>query len=109
MIFTGIFLFICIIIDGMILPSIPAPKAADPAAASSDPSQQSSVYEISKKYILSSYNRYVAAYRYGEEKPFYISGTLINDLPKSDREMLKNGIGTNSKKDLDRLLHDFTS
>lgn len=107
LIFTGSVLFLCLIINHMVLPNLPVTEAAEPDPVSITSFQQSST--VSTGFRLSIYNGFVAAFREGEEKPFYISTSRANDLPPKDRQLLSEGIFTHSRKELDRLLLDYCS
>lgn len=107
LIFTGSVLFLCLIINHMVLPSLPATEAADPAPVQLTSYQQSS--EITPSFRVTVYNGFVAVFREGEEKPFYITEARVSDLPPKDRQLLTEGIITQSRKEVDRLLLDYCS
>lgn len=109
---TGCFLFMCIIITSVILPSMPKTMAKDniDADTQSVVQNESEVSEDdSDTYIISGYDGKIAVFRKSSTKPLFVSDVYISSLPQTDKEMLKNGIEVNTKKELQRLIEDYCS
>ncbi len=60
-------------------------------------------------YLLKEYDRRIAVFSPEKETPVFVSEVYVNELPKADRRLLKEGIPVRSKKELDRLLEDYCS
>ena len=75
----------------------------DTAAVSFADKEQDSLY------IMKEYDKRIAVFERGRSEPVYVSGVLVRDLPKADRELLSDGIRADSKKELDRLIEDYCS
>ena len=108
--FTGSLLLLFLLFSAVILPSF---KRAGANAAK--PLQEESFYSPASaendscKFILKDSNGWVAAFRAGEDKPFYVSNTRVCDLPEVDRNELKKGIKAGTRQQLGHLLEDFCS
>ena len=109
---TGCFLFMCIIITSAILPSMPKTMAKD----NIDADAQSVVQEDSNPpktdddtYIISEYNGKIAVFKKSSSEPLFVSDVYVSSLPQADKQMLKNGIEVNTKKELNRLIEDYCS
>lgn len=106
--FTGSFVLLCMLFSSLILPSFTraATKntddniavAVDQAAPADAP-----------KFILSGSEGRVAAFRFGEDKPFFVSDTRIADLPKEDALRLSQGIPVSTRQQLGKLIEDLCS
>lgn len=107
MIFTGIFLFICIIITAAYTPESTALPSEEVSEVQEISLKQSEPPE--EKYRLGIYERKVAAFESGNEKPIYISDVYINSLPQADRELLEKGIVASDRKSLNRMIEDYCS
>lgn len=105
---TGIILLVCIVITSTY--SSDNANAA-PEQLSSEPqiSQISSEQSDVSYYVLSVYEKKVAAFENGKNIPFYISDVYVNTLPTADIELLEKGIYVNDKKALKRLIEDYCS
>ena len=114
LIITGTILLLCIIITSQ---TNTAEIKADPLITENISEQTSHVASQDNQpensnenfYILKEYNDYVAVFHGNEEKPLYVSKTLVKDLPKADKLLLKCGIRANDKKALTRLVEDYCS
>lgn len=108
---TGCFMFICIIITSVILPSVPKTMAKDMNVdTESVVQEESAVSEISDdSYIIKEYNGKVAIFKKSSENPLLISDVCVNNLPQTDRELLKKGIEVGTQKELNRLIEDYCS
>src|SRR5574344_484092 len=62
--------------------------------------------QTQEKYIVKEYNGKVAAFKFGESKPFDTTQQNVDELPQRDRELLKSGIEVNGSDRLRRLLED---
>lgn len=110
---TGSILMICLIITSSY--SGKKPEAAGDKAKIQEISsvvQERSTEAVpsdKKKYRLSEYEKRIAAFENGSEKPFYISDVYVSTLPPADRELLKKGIEAEDEKALKRLIQDYCS
>ena len=110
LIITGSFLLLCLVINCIVLPSLPsaraeAPQTGVPYAAE----EKASVVQNEQKFRLGIYDGMVSAFRSGEDKPFYTSQTKVSDLPEADRAALAEGISVDTRKELNRMMEDFCS
>lgn len=83
---------------------VPAPSdvsAALPHSESAAP--QSSGYKIKE------YKGNIAVFEAGQEQPFKTVSVCVKDLPKDDRELLRQGISVNSLEELSTVLEDYCS
>ena len=55
------------------------------------------------------YNGKIAVFEKGNEKPFKVTEVHISDLPEVDKQILKLGIETDNKKNLNTILEDYCS
>lgn len=60
-------------------------------------------------FIIKEYNGSVAVFENGKTLPFKTTETMVDDLPATDRELLKKGIIVGSKEELSRVLEDYCS
>ncbi len=114
LIVTGSILMVCLMITS-------AYSSRKPEAASEKKAeiQEMSVQEVSrdtvsepepeKKYLLSEYEKKIAVFETGKEKPIYVSEVYVSTLPPADRELLKKGISAEDEKSLKRLIQDYCS
>lgn len=82
--------------------------------SSDTPSNVSSNYspDISSEkvtYVVKEYNGKVAVFEKGKDRPFKVTEVNTSDLPQADKEILKNGIETDSQKKLSTILEDYCS
>ena len=111
---TGTLLLLCIIITSQ---TNNTAISADPLITediSQEASFDTSHKEMSENssedfYVLKEYNNYVAVFHNNDERPLYVSNTLVKVLPQADRELLKHGIYADNKKALARLIEDYCS
>lgn len=109
---TGCFVIFCLIINGILIPSLPSVNAkSNPTTP-----QTSSVSEVSENtsqveqfYILKEYNGKIAIFHSDSDTPIKITNASIAKLPKDDQQALKAGIKAKDKNELNRLLEDFCS
>jgi len=64
---------------------------------------------IPNEYIARDLNGSIAIYRKGEATPFRTLDIMVDSLPDTDREMLKNGITLSSEDELIGLIEDYSS
>lgn len=109
---TGCFVIFCLMINGLLIPSLPSVNAENTPQTT----QTSSAKENSESspqpdqfYMLKTYNGKIAVYSSDSDIPIEITGASVAKLPKSDQQALKEGIKVNTKKELNRLLEDFCS
>lgn len=60
-------------------------------------------------YELKEYEGTIAIFKTGKKSPLKTTSIAVNDLPKTDREMLKAGIKASSEEELNILLEDYCS
>ncbi|MCI5655720.1 MAG: BofC C-terminal domain-containing protein [Candidatus Pseudoruminococcus sp.] len=109
---TGCFVIFCLIINGILIPSLPNVNAENTPPTTQTSSIEESSEIISKPeafYILKDYNGKIAVYSSNSNKPIEITNASTAKLPKSDQDALRAGIKAKSRKELNRLLEDFCS
>ncbi len=108
---TGSFMLICIIITSVILPSLPRAGAADSDIDVNIESvvQDSGEASEDEYFLIKNYKGKVAVFEGSSERPFFISDVSVNNLPKNDREILKDGIRASTKREINRLIEDYCS
>ena len=109
---TGCFVIFCLVINGILIPSLPSVNAENTPPTTQTSYIEESSEALSKSeefYILKEYNGKIAVYSSNSKKPIEITNASTAKLPKSDQEALKDGIKAESKKELNRLLEDFCS
>ena len=109
---TGCFVIFCLVINGILIPSLPSVNAENTPPTTQTSYIEESSEALSKSeefYILKEYNGKIAVYSSNSDKPIEITHASTAKLPKSDQEALKDGIKAESKKELNRLLEDFCS
>lgn len=109
---TGCFVIFCLVINGILIPSLPSVNAENTPPTTQTSYIEESSEALSKSeefYILKEYNGKIAVYSSNLDKPIEITNASTAKLPKSDQEALKDGIKAESKKELNRLLEDFCS
>lgn len=115
--FTGCLVIFCLLINGVLLPSLPSVKAEEKintsdAASSISPKpdvSSSSSKETYMTYILKSYKGKIAVFKSDSKTPVKITDTEISKLPKDDQLSLTNGIEVEDELELNRLLEDYCS
>ena len=95
---TGAILISCVLISAI---------AADPAAAQNTNAEQTVTEE--KAFIIGIENGRVAVFRDGDKKPFIVTDTYANTLPKIDKDELKKGIKVSGEKELEKAIEDYCS
>ena len=109
---TGCFVIFCLVINGILIPSLPSVNAENTPPTTQTSYIEESSEALSKSeefYILKEYNGKIDVYSSNSDKPIEITNASTAKLPKSDQEALKDGIKAESKKELNRLLEDFCS
>lgn len=112
---TGCFVIFCLLINGILLPSLPQVKAENEPDISYAPvsdSKPESVDEPSSRpetYILKNYKGKIAVFSSNSEIPIKITDTEVSKLPEEDRVSLEKGIEVTDKLKLNRLLEDYCS
>lgn len=111
---TGSFVIFCLILNSVLLPSLPQVKAEKQISvpntvSNTKPESKAPPKIIETTYILKNYNGKIAVYESSSEKPIKITDTDISKLPKEDQAQLKLGIKAKSKSELNRLLEDYCS
>lgn len=108
---TGCFLMMCIMITGVILPSLPKATAKEPAeqpSPSSEPVPQTDKNTTSV-YIIKAYNGKLAVFKNDEALPVKITDVIVSKLPLADQENINKGIIVNDETQLKKLLRDYSS
>ena len=95
---TGIILICCVCIGAIYTPSQAVNTEIQTVATESD--------EI---YILKAEDNKIVVYKKGEEKPYIVTDTYINSLPKGDILRLNEGIEILGEKNLQKSLQDYCS
>lgn len=62
-----------------------------------------------ENYELKEYEGTIAIFKTGTKAPLKTTSIAVNDLPKTDRDMLKTGIKAASEEELNALLEDYCS
>lgn len=109
---TGCFVIFCLVINGILIPSLPSVNAENTPPTTQTSYIEESSEALSKSeefYILKEYNGKIAVYSSNSDKPIEIQMHLLLNFQKADQEALKDGIKAESKKELNRLLEDFCS
>ena len=110
---TGCFMFICIMITSVILPSMPRAEAtennidADTQSVAQSSEEQSEQENLT--FIIKEYEGKVAVFKGQASEPLFISDVSINSLPLTDKEILEKGIEVTSERELNRLIEDYCS
>ncbi|MGN0539696.1 MAG: hypothetical protein ACI4KI_07580 [Candidatus Fimenecus sp.] len=60
-------------------------------------------------YTVADYQGKIAVFKNREKTPFEIYDSYVSSLPEEDRELLKNGIQTESESELQKIIEDYTS
>ncbi len=107
---TGSILLLCILITSFYAPPVPeAAEQSEPQAEIRELSEQEQPSSSAKHYYLAEYDKKIAAFEQGQEKPIYISDVYVSTLPKADIALMKKGIPADSEKELKRLIEDYCS
>ena len=61
------------------------------------------------KFQLGEYEGNLAVFKLGSPIPIKITSTIINELPDTDQQLLKNGIEASCEEEIDVLLEDYCS
>ena len=96
---------VCIVFTGIIISTVVIPNIAK----SSGPKPISEPIEKKITYVVKEYKGKIAVFEKGNEKPFKITQVNTADLPKTDKEILKNGIEVENQKELSSVLEDYCS
>lgn len=99
-IFTALFVLITAIT--VVYITVPQEKAAASTEYVSNVDEQAS-------YTLKDYKGKLALFREDAEIPYKIFDVFTSNLPKKDREALKDGIKAVGEKELQKLISDYTS
>lgn len=111
---TGCIVIFCLLINGVLLPSLPNVKAEEEVnipdmTSSTEPISEVQSSDMEDSYILKNYKGKIAVFKSGSKTPTEITDTEISKLPKEDQISLANGIKVKDKLELNRLLEDFCS
>ena len=97
---TGIILISCVFMDTIFAP---------PAAADVQVAQTAAQTEAVERYWIKDSDGKIAIYTDGEDKPFFVTETYTNSLPKADAERLRRGIRADDKAQLQKIIEDYCS
>ena len=96
-----LFVLICVITNAVIIPNL---------------HKNTKVSNVEKEttsnivtYIVKDFNGNIAVYEMGSARPFKVTDVPISSMPKTDQDMLKNGIQVKGETELDSLLEDLCS
>ena len=107
---TGSLLLLFLMFSAIILPSFRRNGANAAGAQNTQPMYTPAATQTEDhKFILKDSDGWVAAFRAGEDKPFFVIFTRVADLPESDRSSLKEGIKAETRQQLGQLLEDYCS
>lgn len=59
-------------------------------------------------YIMRETDGFIGLYEGDSEIPYQMLDVLVDELPESDRELLRRGIEVKSKEELNALIEDYT-
>ncbi len=62
-----------------------------------------------KKFQLGEYEGNLAVFKSGNPIPIKITSTMINELPDTDQQLLKQGIEASCEEEINILLEDYCS
>lgn len=105
-----------ILLAGVIISSVTGVNRSNRAAELQHNEQTSSMEEkpvvraqtdTHPYYTIKSYNNRVAVFKNDDTKPYFVSDTNVNDLPRQDTKEINNGIVVADEKKLKRLLEDY--
>lgn len=60
-------------------------------------------------YTITEYQGKIAVFKNSDAVPLDVYDSYVSVLPQHDRELLKNGIRTESTSELQRIIEDYTS
>ena len=98
---TGAILISCVLISSIMGGSAEKNAAAEPSAQSETKAES--------RYVLSSQNGRLVVFKDGGDKPFLVTDTFVNSLPKSDRIRLENGVEVEGERELQKAIEDYCS
>ncbi len=111
---TGSFLILCLLINGVLIPSLPNVKAEEKTytrsiVSSTEPSSEAQPSSTEVSYTLKGYKGKIAVFKSDSETPVKVTDTELSKLPKEDQESLIHGIEVKDRLELERLLEDYCS
>lgn len=71
--------------------------------------QECMVTDNNKKFQLGEYEGNLAVFKSGNPIPIKITSTMINELPDTDQQLLKNRIEASCEEEINILLEDYCS
>ena len=71
--------------------------------------QECMLTDDNKKFQLGEYEGNLAVFKSGNPIPIKITSTMINELPDTDQQLLKNRIEASCEEEIDILLEDYCS
>ncbi len=109
--FTGIILILCIIVTAKYYPSADkiAPGSEEKASVHNTTVSFSQVSRNQYQYYISVSSGRVALFETDCQTPLRITGTRVRDLPLSDRDALKKGIGAYDLKSAEKIMQEYCS
>ena len=60
-------------------------------------------------YTVTEYQGKIAVFKNSDTVPIDVYDSYVSVLPQHDRELLKNGIRTESTSELQKIIEDYTS
>lgn len=97
---TGIILISCVFMDTIFTP---------PASADVLSEQTATQTEASESYLVKDSGGKIAIFTDTSDKPFFVTETYTNSLPKADAERMKQGIRAADKTQLQKIIEDYCS
>lgn len=61
------------------------------------------------RYTVTEYQGKIAVFKNSDTVPIDVYDTYVSVLPQHDRELLENGIHTESTSELQKIIEDYTS
>lgn len=100
---TGAIVMICLMINVFFAPVSSAENTSSQSMASIE---QTDAEEV---FIIKAENNRIVVYKKGEDKPYMLTDTPANNLPKGDIVYLEKGIEIIGREKLRKALEDFCS
>lgn len=98
---TGIILICCVCIGALYSPSEAVNAETQVFVTQAG--------ELDVIYIMKAEDNKIVVYKKGENEPYIVTDTYVNNLPKSDILRLNEGIEIQGEKNLQKSLQDYCS
>lgn len=100
---------ILIVLTGAILISCVLISTIVTGTAAAQNTSAGQIVTEENSFVIGIENGRVAVFRDGEEKPFIVTDTYANTLPKIDRDELEKGVKIRGEKELQKAIEDYCS